>query len=174
MNWTRGDLIDVARHEGITHVAFTANAEVTAGKALVMGAGAAKRIRDYFLGIDKVFASLLEFHLCDPASHRDYRLMTYTTHSEGWLGVDWISDVVTVSAVQVKRRWQEPGDLQLTRESLVLLRGYVREKEAAGLDARCVINCPLIGHGGWSLRKGEVYEMVEAVFQHGPVTVCER
>jgi hypothetical protein len=55
MEWRKGDMLEVAAQLGCHTIAFTANAFVTDDFRLVMGAGAAKRIRDHFPGVDSDF-----------------------------------------------------------------------------------------------------------------------
>lgn len=150
MKWISGDLIDIARAENCHVVAFTANSvlkTVDQQLALVMGAGAAKRVRDYFPGIDIALGQKIAALQTTPRSgvQKDYHIVS-SKHSG-----------MHVAALQVKRDWRDEGDWDLTAQSLTLLSGYLAEFP----HLKCVLNCPLIGLGGFRERKAEVQAMVE-------------
>lgn len=150
MNWTTGDLIEVARAKGIRVVGFSANAVITRDGDLVMGAGAARRIKNAYPGIERILGEAIgvfglapDYYL-QPASYGRTRILAY----------------------QVKRDWRESGDFALTRESLTRLAEWSRA------NGPVVVNCPLIGAGGWGSRSDEVFEMVERALADADVTVC--
>lgn len=151
MKWVRGaDLLDHAREVGATHVAFTANYVVKRGR-LVMGAGAAKRVRDALPGVDAAIG-----RLCPPSG--DYHLIC--VEDERW-------NPKGVLAVQVKRHYSDDGDWDLAVRSLRALAEFCEGNR----DAFVVMNCPLVGRGGFADRSSEVESMVEEVLCEHPVLV---
>jgi hypothetical protein len=73
-----------------------------------------------------------------------------------------------VAAVQVKRHWKDAGVWDLTVDSLEALARHLAKYP----DLKCVLNCPLIGLGGFADRAEEVKEMVSLVLQDANVLVC--
>lgn len=150
MTWASGkDLVTHARAISASHVAFTANSVLNRGR-LVMGAGAAKRVRECMPGVDYALGAL------SPGG--DYHLLL--AESEFW-------SPAAVLAVQVKRHYSDPGDIDLTHRSLLALAEFC----VGTPGALIVMNCPLVGHGGYADRASEVEEMVEEVLSEHPVVV---
>ncbi len=161
MKWASGDLIDIARDEKCHVVAFTANSvlkTVNKQPALVMGAGAAKRVRDYFPGVDIDLGKKIAALQAAPRSglQLDYHIVSSKR------------DGIHVAAIQVKRDWRDEGDWDLTVQSLTLLSGYLAEFP----HLKCSLNCPLIGLGGFASQKDKVFKMVESILGDSNIIVC--
>ena len=133
------DFLDLAIEENINNIVFTANSVVTNGK-LVMGAGAALRIRNAYPEIDSQFGELLL-----PNGRKDYHVVEVHRPEE---------NPHTVYALQVKRHYRDNGDFELCITSLRKLIDKLKDEPA-------VLNCPLIGYGGFSDKTQRVYDMVE-------------
>ena len=121
MKWVSGDFVDLAHKHKATGIAFTANAVIMKKDdqyKLVMGAGAAKRIRDKFLGIDAKLAEEIVKNVNDYPEHtrqvKDYYL-SYCDY-----------DNLRIFAVQTKKHFKEAGDWDLTVQSLEQLANYIK------------------------------------------------
>jgi hypothetical protein len=155
MIWQTGDILDIANSERCNVVAFTANSVLNKNGALVMGAGVAKRIRDHYPDIDAKLGSKITKKLGE------------NNQADFHVAVQKVEDVFVV-AVQVKRDWRDNGDWDLTVESLELLARYLSEYP----HLKCVLNCPLIGLGGFGNQQDKVRKMVESVFENTDIIVC--
>jgi hypothetical protein len=163
MEWRTGDMLDVGQKEGCNVIAFTANAVVREERrqaALVMGGGAALRVRNAFPGID--FA--LGQRILNASSRPSFK----SGVQDDYYVVAAKQNDLWVAAVQVKRHWQDVGDWDLTEDSLEALSRHLAKYP----DLKCVLNCPLIGLGGFADRADEVKEMVSLVLKDANVLVC--
>ena len=149
MEWRDNcDFLELAIQEGIDSIVFTANAVVNQ-HGLVMGKGAAQRIRDAYPGITGDFGKILDRR--KPGDYHVIKVCRPETPS-------------FVYALQVKRHYRDPGDFELCRHSLQKLI------EILG-DSSAVMNCPLISNGGFQDEKERVYEMVENELGNSPILV---
>lgn len=153
MRWIQGDLIDVATKLNAHVLGFTANSVITKNGKLVMGGGAAKRVRDYFDGVDaelgkNIGANLTDFLLAEAN----------------------VSDLIVdkVLAIQVKRHFKDDGDLDLTKQALEKLKEWSEKHPSEHI----VINCPLIGLGGFANEVDKIKKEVESVLGSANITVC--
>jgi hypothetical protein len=142
------DFLDLAIEEGINHIVFSANSVVNK-HGLVMGKGAAQRIRDAYPGITHDFGRIL-----DRKSPGDYHV----------INVSRPETPGHVYALQVKRHYRDPGDFELCRQSLRKLIQILG-------DSKAVMNCPLISNGGFQDEKERVYEMIENELENSPILV---
>ena len=181
LEWRHGDLVDVAKETGANVLAFSANAVLKQGESglykLVMGAGAAKRVRDYYPGSDwKLGASVarntqrLRVSLGGDRGTRmaDYGLQPdyYLAKTTCWDERHEQPTPMLIVALQVKREWKDRGDLELASQSLMRFHDLMRENP----EYRAVMNCPLVGLGGFSLE--EVRPVVEATLSGTNTTIC--
>ena len=161
MEWVQGDLVDVARERNLNLIAFTANSVIKIEDEkykLVMGRGAAKRVRDAFPGVDAMLASrLLEGKDLKSGLQPDYYC----------IGAKY-NDGLSIAAVQTKRHWHDVGYLDLAKQSLEALRDNLKRKS----NLRAVLNCPLIENGGFADRLEIVREMVKDVFDSSDIVIC--
>jgi len=162
MKWVSGDFVDLAHKHKATGIAFTANAVIMKKDdqyKLVMGAGAAKRIRDKFLGIDAKLAEEIVKNVNDYPEHtrqvKDYYL-SYCDY-----------DNLRIFAVQTKKHFKEAGDWDLTVQSLEQLANYIKHNP----ESKIILNCPLINNGGFGDRIDEVKQMVENIFKDTKILV---
>lgn len=160
MEWIEGDLIEVALARHLTAIAFTANSTLSQGK-LVMGYGAAKRVRDEFRGVDAVLGDLVFFETGGDKKN-EYNLVYDEFSFRG------TPKPLTILAVQVKYDWRNRGDWDLTKRSLERLAFWRHRSE--GLQ--CTLNCPLIGAGGYADREPEVRDLVEKTLEKTDILVC--
>lgn len=142
------DFLELAIQENIDHIVFSAN-RVVNKYGLVMGKGAAQRIRDAYPGITSDFGKIL-----DRQRPGDYHVIQVHRHE----------NPSNVYALQVKRHYRDLGDFELCRTSLQKL------VEILG-DSPAVMNCPLIKNGGFHDEKERVFEMIESVLKNSPVLV---
>lgn len=161
MEWRNGDMVDVCREVGANGIVFTANSVVTANNCLVMGAGAAKRVKDAFP--DSVPRALgAQIKKSNHGVQPDYHLvgvklpMAQSPDSPFY-----------IFALQVKRHYAAPGDLALAVESLKALSGWC----SLNPDAKLVMNCPLIGLGGFAGQIDKVKSIVEDILSDANVIV---
>ncbi len=117
--------IDYTKEWGSKEVRlFTGNPIIKADGSVVMGAGAAKQVRDFYSGIDKEFGKRLK---------KDRRaniiIIRVNTKMIGW--------------VKVKRHWAESADLRLVQESMIELARMANNFH----DFTFRINYPAIGNG---------------------------
>jgi hypothetical protein len=174
MEWCKGDLIDVFRDMGAGVLAFTSNAVVRAseeGPKLVMGAGAAKRVRDEFERVDYKLGAAIARNtpLSDiEALGRTAMPSVYGLHPDYHVALA-SQEGVKILAVQVKRHYNAEGDLALARRSLEKFAEMMKDRP----DRRAVINCPLIGFGGYRGTPELVEAMVEEVLAGVQVAVCK-
>lgn len=136
-------------------IAFSANSTIDSYGCLVMGAGAAKSVRDLFPDSPDKFGAVIS---------QDVSVVTEDYH----LAEIVIKDM-TLLAYQVKRDWKDFTPLMdLTRRSLEALSDWHKDH-----DLQCVVlNCPLIGHTNMASRKQEVFRMVESILDHPSFYVC--
>ena len=143
------DFLELAIQEGIDSIVFTANSVVNQ-YGLVMGKGAALRIRDAYPGIAGDFGKIL-----DRYPPGDYHVIK----------VDRSETPSSVYALQVKRHYRDPGDFELCRKSLQKLIKILGNSSA-------VMNCPLIANGGFYDERDHVYEMIEDELKNSPILVA--
>lgn len=163
MEWRKGDMLEVGKKEVCNVIAFTANAVVREERgqsALVMGGGAALRVRDAFPGIDFALGKRILSTSSRPTLKSGVQDDYYVVAAKQ--GDLW------VAAVQVKRHWKDAGDWDLTVDSLEALARHLAKYP----DLKCVLNCPLIGLGGFADRIDEVKDMVSLVLKDANVLVC--
>ena len=104
---------------------FTGNPVITKAGKVVMGAGAAKAVRDGYVGIDSEFAKQLR--------SRPNANLLYVDTPRGCIG--WL---------KVKHHWKDNADLQLIYASLVELAATAKANKHVEFD----VNMPGIGNGG--------------------------
>lgn len=149
MEWIDGsDFLELAIQEEIDSIVFSANSVVNK-HGLVMGKGAALRIRDAYPGIASDFGKIL-----DRRPPGDYHVIQ----------VNRPEAPSRVYALQVKRHYRDPGDFELCRQSLQKLIQILG-------DSSAVMNCPLITNGGFQDEKERVYEMIEYELKNSPILV---
>ena len=103
------------------YIGFTANSVIKSNGALVMGAGAAKVVRDWIKDIDLKLGAKI-------TPGKDYYIIR-----EG-----------NIFAFQTKRHWSEDTPLDLLSKSIDLL-----DKSARKFPSKTfALNFPAIGHGG--------------------------
>lgn len=103
---------------------FTANSVIKSDGKLVMGAGAAKVVRDFYQGIDKLFGNKIN-HLS----------------KFGTCVVPWQSQMIL--AFQTKYDWQDKSPIELVEYSVEKLK-YLAEKNFSWTFH---LPCPAIGCG---------------------------
>lgn len=149
MEWRDNcDFLELAIQEGIDNIVFSANSVVNK-YGLVMGKGAALRIRDAYPGITGDFGRIL-----DRRPPGDYHVIK----------VERSETPSSVYALQVKRHYRDPGDFELCRQSLQKLIQILGNSSA-------VMNCPLITNGGFYDERERVYEMIESELEKSSVLV---
>ncbi|MFK5073233.1 hypothetical protein ACI4BE_27295, partial [Klebsiella pneumoniae] len=81
-----------------------------------------------------------------------------------------VSDLIVdkVLAIQVKRHFKDDGDLDLTKKSLAKLKEWSDNNPSEHI----VINCPLIGLGGFSKDVDRIKKEVESALGSANITVC--
>jgi hypothetical protein len=162
MDWRVGDFVKLAKESDRRVIAFTANA-VLKGSAqkplLVMGKGAAAAVLEEFPTANAALACRLPpFPL---GLQPDYGCVSAQLQNlEG--------TPCHVVAVQVKRGWKDDGIFDLTERSLRQFAEMMRLRP----DRKAVLNCPLIGNGGFAHQSDRVKSMVEAALQDIDVWVC--
>lgn len=121
---------------------FTANAIRTRDGRLVMGAGAAKQVRDSYPGIDR------QIPIDKP--------VTYVEVSPGqWLG-----------RFQVKDHWQDAARLDLIEQSARILAAHAIKRP----NVRFHLNAPGVGNGRLSWT--EVFPLLQALPSNVLVYLC--
>lgn len=162
MEWRTGDMVDVCKEIGADGIVFTANSYVKKNGGFCMGAGAALRVYDYFpktlapslariIGYSGLYGVQPDYHFAG---------VTFNLKNDS-------SRLFYVFALQVKRHFAEPGDLDLTIESLNHLANWCDNNP----NVRLVLNCPLIGLGGFAAKKEEVQQMVESILGRTNIVV---
>jgi len=152
MEWVDGvDFLDFARETSIDNIVFSANS-VIGRNGLIMGAGAALRIRDAYPGIDMQFGQIID------RMPRDYLVAHVQRIDE---------TPSNVFALQVKRHYKNPGDLELCRRSIQKLSSVIGDETA-------VMNCPLISLGGFGDQCETVYQLVEEELHKNRIFVTRR
>ena len=139
MKWAEGDILEHAKTNTGTALAFTANSMLVHNK-LNMGGGAAKDVRDEYPGVDAAFFEILSEGVNDNCVLSDYHLCAVETEGRTIIAVQVKRDTREKATPNAKRAWYE-----LARRSLEHLAVW---QEATGTPV--VINCPLIGLGGFS------------------------
>lgn len=117
---------------------FTANSVIKSDGKLVMGAGCAKVVRDFYQGIDKLFGDKIE-HLS----------------RFGTCVVSWQSQKIL--AFQTKYDWQDKSPIELIEYSIYKLK-YLAEKNSGWTFH---LPCPAISHGKRSLE--EILPLLECL-----------
>jgi hypothetical protein len=152
VEWRVGDLIDVCKEADADGIVFTANAVIqnkNNAPELVMGFGAAKRIGDYFPNVASLLAK--EIKQEETRIQPDYYLagLKFKNNKK--------ETPFYVFALQVKRDFKDKGDIELTIQSLKQLANWCKENP----EIHLVLNCPLIGAGGFSHQKEIIFDIVE-------------
>lgn len=165
MEWHTGDLIDVCKKLDADGVVFTANSVICNKndiRQLVMGGGAALRIKQYF-------PDSLPSALANVVAPGDTFGVAPDYHFAGvtFKRANKPDSSFYVFALQVKRHFANDGDLQLTVESLNRLADWCQEHP----NIRLVLNCPLIGLGGFAHRAEEIKGVVEGILRNTNVVV---
>lgn len=141
------------------YICFTANAVITRQGKLVMGRGAALRVRDAFPGIDACFGQKLA--LCRSGIAKEYGIcdVFYNRHH--------------IIAVQVKRHFSDYGEKacwDLCWWSLLKLHDQF-VSPMPGMSFR--MNMPLIGFCGCSHLEDKIRQKFEELFGHcNNFTIC--
>jgi hypothetical protein len=157
MQWVEGDLIEICNRLNADGVVFSANSVVLSNGELCLGAGAALRVRNAFPKAALVLGNQIKqdgYNWVQP----DYYL------------AGCVFDAVKpfyVFALQVKRDFRHKGDIQLTIQSLKDLAAWCEENP----EVKLVMNCPLIGLGGYSSRVDEVKEIVSSILKNTSIVV---
>lgn len=160
MEWVQGDIIDVCRDKKANGVVFTANSVILKNGDLCLGAGAAKRVRDYFpASVPSALAQ--EIKQNNDRIQPDYYLAGIQFKLKETL------EPFYIFALQVKRDFNDKGDLSLTVESLQLLAEWCN----ANPGVKLVLNCPLIGLGGFSDQKEDIKNIVDGILFNCDVVV---
>lgn len=165
MEWRTGDMISVCKEIDADGIVFTANSvvkDVKGTKELVMGGGAALRVYQYF---PKSLASSLA-NIISPKGAVGVQ-PDYYFSGVSFKRSKHVSQLFYVFALQVKRHYANPGDLDLTIESLKQLATWCKENP----DKQLVLNCPLIGLGGFSAQTDKVKGIVESILGNTNVVV---
>lgn len=154
MRWVDGEMIAVAYKEGADTLAFTANSVIKKDGSLVMGGGAAKRVADFFPETPAALGAKITSN-----PDRDFLIAEAP-----------VSDLCIdrVLAVQVKRHFKDDGDLDLTKAALNALAKWC----ISNPKSLVVLNCPLIGLGGFAHRIDEVKQAVSSILKDSNVIVC--
>ena len=90
----------------------------------------------------------------------------FVAHASHWL--EDKKDHIRLVALQVKRHYNAQGDLDLTEQSLEKFAEMMRSRP----ERRAVMNCPLIGLGGFGDQQKLVTDLVERVLGDIDVIVC--
>jgi len=162
MEWRSGDMVDVCRETNADGIVFTANSVVTKSGELVMGAGAAKRVQNCF---PNSLAKALGAQILKDVSVQvqpDYHLAGVVFKQKSNPDLPFY-----IFALQVKRDFRLPGDLKLTIASLGSLVNWCEEHP----NTRLVMNCPLIGLGGFAAQKEEIVNLVSETLAKTSVIV---
>lgn len=158
MRFERADLL--AASAGRDVLAFTSNACLLSDPTrLVMGAGAARAVRDEYAVADRHLGALLAIRFDQTSG------LVPDYHIEAVRARDSHGSERIVCAVQVKRSWRQDGDLELTATSLDRFARWLGPRSAA-------MNMPLVGRGGFADREPEVRELVERSLSGSDVIVC--
>lgn len=107
---------------------FTANSTIRANGNLVMGAGCARSVRDFYQGIDKQFGEKIV--------HLQEFNVTFVKWKEQWIG-----------AFQTKLHWQKQSPMYLVRDSIDKLSRIANERPQWIFH----LPCPAVNHGGQSV-----------------------
>jgi hypothetical protein len=157
MKWHKGDIVDLFNTGKYNALGFTANARRSRFGDLIMGAGAAKKVADAYPGVPRALGVAV-----GAMKVPDY-LLAFAEVDDQWF-----------FALQTKRHWKdEYGNVtydmaDLARRSLEALNQYADEHP----DMNFVVNCPLIGLGGYGHKKKFIKELVEQAVPANNVTVC--
>ena len=159
MQWHNGDVLELAESVKANIVLFTANSVVTDSR-LVMGAGFAKQVRDTFKGIDLELGRTLLGSSGTNGVQPDYGLVTAVTRHN--------NRSLIIGALQVKKHYNDhknvktkQGCWELTESSLFMLQTTLRGWSKNLPPFVLVMNCPLIGLGGYASEKDKVVGLVE-------------
>ena len=107
---------------------FTANSVIRDNGCLVMGAGCARYVRDFYNGVDKLMGNEIE------------HLSVY-----GVRFVQWNSQYI--GAFQTKIHWKDKSPLDVVEFSINQLKQVVQKRP----DFTFHLPCPAISHGGRSV-----------------------
>ena len=118
---------------------FTGNSTLKMNGAIVMGRGAAKMVRDSYLGIDRTFGHLIAL---EPDAHVIMHHMGNRQHL-GWF--------------KVKTHWSQPAKLELILASVLALTKIAEDYPIHQYH----MNFPGIGNGKLSYDK--VYSLVKTL-----------
>ena len=133
-------------------IIFTGNEHVKRDGCLVMGAGCAKQVRDYYKGIDRQFGKMIrhdravanEFNEAEPNSVKVRRLMFCAVklkdNSENY---DGRNPCRSIGWLQVKHHWSDDANLELVKEAMLELKAQA--KATPYVTFHC--NYPAVGNG---------------------------
>lgn len=107
---------------------FTANSVVKGNGTLVMGAGNAKAVRDFYPDIDKLFG--------DKISHLQEFYTCFCKYDKQWIG-----------ALQTKIHYRKESPMYLVRASIDKLSRIAKERPQLVFH----LPCPAISNGGKSV-----------------------
>jgi len=132
--FAKGDFLQGLEGANPNHLLlFTANSVLTRSGALVMGAGAARALRDRIPGVDRVLGR----RLAAAGAPAVYGLLVVRGRR------------IRIGAFQTKRHWREPSDLELIRLATRRLLAYLEDHPEV---RRVDLNFPGVGLGGLSER----------------------
>ena len=107
---------------------FTANSTIRENGNLVMGAGCARSVRDFYQGVDKLFGKKIV--------HLQEFNVTFVKWKEQWIG-----------AFQTKLHWQKQSPLYLVKDGVEKLARIANERPQWTFH----LPCPAVNHGGQSV-----------------------
>ncbi len=163
MEWWQGDLFEVVKQTEAQVIAFTANAVLKPNRSLICGAGAAKSVRDKCPGVDKALGEVLFQRSNKTGLQEDY----YVIEVEYWS--QWVMAVQTKRRPDIPKNKAEKQELwDLTSKSLEYLAILAKKHP----ERRIVLNCPLIGLGGFGDELDEVGDLVEEKLVDTNIVVC--
>lgn len=157
MQWAEGDLIEICNRLNADGVVFSANSVVLSNGELCLGAGAALRVKNAFPKAALVLGKQIKqdgYNWVQP----DYYLVGCMFN---------IEKPFYVFALQVKRDFRHKGDLELTNQSLAELATWCEENP----EIKLVMNCPLIGLGGYANQIEEIKATTELILNKTNVIV---
>lgn len=129
----------------------TTNSYVRKDGSLVMGAGAARQMRDRFRGVNFGFGRAVR----EDCGHLgEYGIVTIGTPLDSMDDPAGIAQP-ELGAFQVKTHWKNKADTQLIAGSAAILSEHLREH---GPDYQVHLNFPGIGNGG--LDPGDVLPII--------------
>lgn len=147
-----------------TMVVITTNSIVKGNGALVMGAGAARQVRDKVPGIDKECGSAIiarkerDTFARNQDMYGFLEVRPWTRPGKGGFGI-----------FQVKRHFKSEAQIDLINYSCQTLSQWMR-----GNEFKCPVRMNFPGIGNGKLKREKVEPILRAHFKELPVTVCVR